>query len=379
MTSINGMAVIFEPKNPSQKKRRRTTGIILIVISVVGLFIMGFAVPMPYVIETPGPTFDVIGSQDDVKVINVKGAKTYPTKGELRMVTVSLRGGPGMHVSAFEVLGALFDSSTDIIPVENVFPKDLTQKEREQQAQQAMVSSQSNAELAALSYLGIDTPAKMVVAAVPQGSPSENKIKEGDVITHLSDGKDRSIDIKNAPDIFSFMAGTPVNTELEVTYTRDGKTQNTTVTTVKNPRLRGGSLMGIYLDPHVTMPYDISIALKDVGGPSAGMMFALGIIDELTPGALNGGKVVAGTGAISIDGQVQPISGVPQKMAAAKRDGAQYFLVPADNCKDTIGAVPKGLRVVKTDTLKDAVDSVEKIGKGSLDSLPSCPTHDRAE
>jgi len=108
----------------------------------------------------------------------------------------------------------------------------------------------------------------------------------------------------------------------------------------------------------------------DIGGPSAGMMFALGIIDKLTPLNLTGGKVIAGTGEITDGGQVEAIGGIQQKMVAARDAGATIFLAPASNCSDVDGAVPAGLRIVKVSTLTQAVDDLEAIKAGR--SVPSC-------
>jgi PDZ domain-containing protein len=120
-------------------------------------------------------------------------------------------------------------------------------------------------------------------------------------------------------------------------------------------------------------PIEVSLQLGDVGGPSGGMMFALGIIDRLTPGDLTGGLHVAGTGTIAQSGEVGPIGGVVQKLYGAKRSGATVFLAPAANCDEIVGNVPEGLRVVKIETLQDALTALEKLSTNNqVESLPSC-------
>jgi len=117
-------------------------------------------------------------------------------------------------------------------------------------------------------------------------------------------------------------------------------------------------------------PFPVTISVGDIGGPSAGLMFALGIIDKLTPMDLTGGKFIAGTGEITGGGQVQPIGGIQQKMVGARDAGATIFLTPAANCPDTKGAVPAGLRLVKVSTLAQAVTYLEAIKAGQ--AVPSC-------
>ena len=120
-------------------------------------------------------------------------------------------------------------------------------------------------------------------------------------------------------------------------------------------------------------PVQVKLELADVGGPSGGMMFALGIYDKLTPGQLTGGHDIAGTGTIDGAGVVGPIGGIQQKMFGAKKAGAQFFLAPKDNCSEVVGHIPAGLRVFKVTNFKDALTAVEAIGSGAdLSALPTC-------
>ena len=103
------------------------------------------------------------------------------------------------------------------------------------------------------------------------------------------------------------------------------------------------------------------------------MMFALGIIDTLTPGSLNGGEKVAGTGTISADGTVGPIGGIRQKLWGAKDAGADWFLAPESNCDEVVGHVPDGLRVFAVEDLDDSLAVLDAIRDGGdLDALPTC-------
>jgi PDZ domain-containing protein len=162
-------------------------------------------------------------------------------------------------------------------------------------------------------------------------------------------------------------AGAPVVVEVD----RNGATTSVTVTPTRNSSDR--YVLGILLSSDFTFPFDVKISLENVGGPSAGMMFALGIVDTLTPGDLTGGRHVAGTGTITPDGAVGAIGGIVQKMIGAKQNGATMFLAPAANCSDVAGNVPDGLQVVKVETLADAKAAVERLGSGQDTSgLPTC-------
>lgn len=326
---------------------------------------------MPYVIEGPGPTFDVLGSSGKQRIISIKDAPTYPTKGELRMVTVSMRGGPGYHVTGFEVAWAMLSGKHAVYPVSEIYPDNVSAEDVRKQADAQMEGSQKNAEVAALEELGYSVPARLKVVAVDDASPVKDAIKTGDVITGLSINGE-SQETTDAGVLFRALESASPSDEIVLSANREGKTITARGHGKKRPDGEG-VMLGLYLDPQVSMPVDISVGLSDVGGPSAGMMFALGMIDELTPGALTGGKVIAGTGALSMGGGVQMISGVPQKMAGAKRDGASWFLLPRGNCAEAAGHVPEGMRAVPVTTLEQARDVVEAIGKDETENLPTCP------
>ena len=116
----------------------------------------------------------------------------------------------------------------------------------------------------------------------------------------------------------------------------------------------------------------VTMHVDSIGGPSAGMMYTLGLIDKLTPESESGGKTIAGTGTIDKKGNVGKIGGIQLKMLGAKRDGATWFLAPADNCSEVAGHVPDGLRDVKVATLDEAYQALVDIGKGQADDLPHC-------
>ena len=141
------------------------------------------------------------------------------------------------------------------------------------------------------------------------------------------------------------------------------------------PPANGGKspTIGISVVDSFTKPFAIDINLADVGGPSAGTAFALGIVDKLSDGKLTGGKTIAVTGTIDADGNVGAIGGVIQKMAGARRKGATLFFLPKDNCAEALTAVPHGLRLVPMTTLTGAIDAMKQLRDGGT-NVPSCPS-----
>ena len=128
--------------------------------------------------------------------------------------------------------------------------------------------------------------------------------------------------------------------------------------------------MGVQITEEFKFPFQVKFSVGDIGGPSAGMMFALGIIDKLTKMDLTAGRFIAGTGEIEPSGRVDPIGGIQQKMVGARNAGSTIFLTPAANCADAKGAIPAGLRLVKVSTLNQAVTYLEALKAGH--SAPSC-------
>ncbi|WP_235866154.1 S16 family serine protease [Serinibacter arcticus] len=155
-----------------------------------------------------------------------------------------------------------------------------------------------------------------------------------------------------------------------LTVTRDGEEVDLDITTGDDEQ--GGSTLGVLINPTHTFPVDIHIEISDIGGSSAGTMFALGIMDRLTPGDQTGGEVIAGTGTMDLDGNVGPIGGIVQKMNGSVRDGAEYFLAPAANCADVVGNVPDGLQVIRVETLDEAWTAVQAVGTDEAADLPTC-------
>nr|WP_231126806.1 PDZ domain-containing protein [Motilibacter aurantiacus] len=208
----------------------------------------------------------------------------------------------------------------------------------------------------------------VVVQAVVKDAPAEGVVRAGDVIVAV-DGKA----VADPQAVRDAISAHQPGDRVSVTVERGDKQLRLTMTTADGGN--GRAVIGVTPSARVRPPLKVEIKLEDVGGPSAGMMFALGLIDKLTPGELTGGAFVAGTGTISEEGAVGPIGGIKQKLVGAKRAGASVFLAPADNCEETRGAVPDGLRVVKVGTLTEAVSALDTLRGGDAEQiagLPSC-------
>lgn len=334
-------------------------------LAALGLGIAVGTLPVPYVIESPGPTYNTLGESQGHPVINVSGHETYPAAGSLDLTTVYVDGGPTGSVSILSAFSAWLDRSKAVYPVELIYPTGTTREEAQEQSAVAMATSQENAVASALNELRIPFGQQLQAADLSKDSASAGKIQQGDILKSIN-GKDiRALSV--IQDELAAGRGAPVS----VTVERDGRPVTVEVTPKDNGQ--GRFILGIMLKYLFSFPFQVQISLDKVGGPSAGLMFSLGIIDTVTPGDLTGGKHVAGTGTISPDGSVGPIGGIGQKMRGARSSGATLFLAPAGNCDDVAGHVPDGLQVVRVENLSDARHAVELAGSGQdTSALPAC-------
>ncbi len=338
---------------------RRSLTLLIAAVGVAAALAVSVLIPVPYVILSPGPTLNTLGQDSSGRpLITIAGHQSYPTSGHLNMVTVTYQGGPGVNLNIFAALSAWLNSNDAVVPEDELFSPGQTQQQSQQQGTQEMNGSQQTATAAALEELHI--PYQVVVAQTEKGYPAYGVLRPGDVITAV-DGQQ----VTGQTSLGNLINAYPAGTTLTLTIRRQGKTERIPVATRQSS---GGRLIGVEVS--YLFPFTVRISVGDIGGPSAGLMFALGIIDKLTPLDLTGGQFIAGTGEITPGGQVQPIGGIQQKMVGAREAGATIFLTPAANCPDTKGAIPAGLRVVKVSTLAQAVSYLEAIKAGQ--PVPSC-------
>ena len=349
--------------------RRRT-----VTLAVSGALLAAFGVgvyfqPVPYAEMTPGPTFDTLGSYQGTPLITITGHQTYKTDGQLRMVTVGVSSQDYQMPLGTALVGWL-SSDQAIVPKETIYPPGTTQQQSDQENAVAFTDSQDAAITAALSALDIKpTGSEVVIASVTAGTPADGKLQAGDIIKSINGTAIKSGGDSGLAEVQNVIQ--KVTPGQQVTFIVSRGTKQQTVTTSSTKNTKGKAVVGISVESENTFPFDVSIQLNGVGGPSAGMMFALGIIDKLSPGGdLSGGKIVAGTGTIDASGNVGAIGGIQMKTIGARRDGATVFLAPADNCADARANLPAGLELAKVSTLQDALTALADVRAGK--TPPSC-------
>lgn len=358
------MVVPASVTNARLYKRRLWTvnlsALVLVVMTVVAAVL-----PAPYVVESPGPSLNVLGEYEGKDIVSVENRDGAASEGELRMTTVSVQGSPGYDIPLAGVMSAWFDRDRSIMPVEALYPDDTDAEDNSLMNTVEMNGSQQEAIAAALAKQGISYSTTTIVAGVRSDGAAANRLEPGDVV--LTVNGQQVTDVASAGEA---IGRTPRGQKVNVTVRRKGEEKSFALT----PRYEGErALVGIVLSRGFEFPVKVNFALDGIGGPSAGMIFALAIYDEMTPGDLTGGKKIAGTGTIDEQGTVGPIGGIRQKMIGARSDGAEYFLAPAANCDEVTGHIPEGLQVVKIDSLSDAINSVEQIAStGSIKGLPTC-------
>lgn len=345
---------------------------------LIALLCAGVLIKVPYSEMSPGPTVNTLGEVGGEPVLQISGHKTYPTSGNLNMTTVRVTGADYSMNLVESVYGWLAHDSV-VVPHDTLYPDGKTEQQSTQENAEEFSQSQESAKVAALTELKIPVASRVVVSTVVKGSPAQGKLHAGDVIKQV-DGSP----VEQPEDVAKLV--TRRDPGQKVTFTvipaktaeaaeKAGKepegSRKIVITTAKAPK-EDRAIVGIQAGTDHTFPFRIDIKLADVGGPSAGLMFSLGIIDKLTPGKLTGGKFIAGTGTIDEKGKVGPIGGINMKLVGARDAGARYFLTPDENCKAAASDTPSGLTLVRVKTIDDAKKSLEKIKAGDTAGLPSC-------
>ncbi|TAL40694.1 MAG: PDZ domain-containing protein, partial [Salinibacterium sp.] len=291
-----------------------------------------------------------------------------PTKGALEMLTVSIQGNPQQLPSWFDVSSAYLDPQQSVVPVEALYPPGVSVKEENRQGKIEMANSQKEAIAAALHHLKYHFDSSVSIAEVPKGGPAEGVLRPGDTL--LTINGDAVTDVTT---LRALIAANGTDKAALVRIERDGTKISLRIVPVMSDTMKPTPIFGVVASNNYDFPFSVKFNLDGVGGPSAGMMFAVGITDELTPGSLSGGERVAGTGTIDSAGAVGAIGGIRQKMFGARNAGAHWFLAPRSNCDEVTGHIPIGLHVFAVRTLDDSLTALAKIKSGDTSSLPTCP------
>ena len=361
-------------------------------VATCALLAGAFVLPSSYVKEGPGPLFDVLGTYQDKDVIEVSGAPSYKTFGKMNMTTVSVSGGPYTELSGAEAFyGWLaFDGNRSlVVPTDALYPH-VSHEQATAATGAQMADSQTQAKVAAMRQLKMPVTEKVEVLTTVEGSPAASVLKGDDRIVKVGDKQIETL--TDVPKAVNASNGSPI----DVTVERDGKQQTFKLTPVRSSD-NSRWILGAGLKQSYDLPAHVQYNLDGVGGPSAGLMLALGTVDKLSEGTLladedAGGdpyrSYISGTGTIDANGKVGAIGGIKYKILATGRYGARYFLAPKENCDSIVkmqaedpalfnyyhaGQVKGEMVVIPVSTLDEAVKTVEAIKSGTPDdSLPRC-------
>lgn len=340
---------------------RRVRALLVGAVTFIVLFTLMLTVPVPYVVLSPGPTFNTLGDGYGQPIITIHGVKTKATTGNLNMTTVNVGTD---SITAFDALAGWLIHDRVVVPKAAVYPPGQSQQQVTEQNTQDFVASQDSAIEASSCELGY--PKQVGILSVDGSGAAAKALKPSDIIEQI-DGQPAG----TVAALTGLLTKQAPGTNAAVLIKRQGKQQTVSIVLGKPLTGRTGASLGISLGEVCQAPYTVDLGLaNEIGGPSAGMMFALGIIDKVGPIDLTAGRFIAGTGTIDAAGNVGPIGGIQLKLIAARKAGATVFLAPAGNCGDVVGAIPDGLNVIKVDTLHHAVHYLQALQAGQ--AVPHC-------
>lgn len=339
-------------------------GFMFLVGAAVTLVLL-FPFDVPYYSFSPGPVNDVTDfiAVDDAAV---EGS------GELFFLTVSLK-----EVNVIEYIGALIDREVDLSPRETVRPVGVSQEDLRQQNLALMQASQDSAKFVALTQLGYEVTligSGAQVQGIVEGSAAVGNLLDGDLIVAV-DG----IAVSFVDEAVGQIGGRAPGEEVVLSIRRivgdDNVVEELDVSIVLGPFRatdEDGNLIeepdrgmvGVLLTSGPTetvFPVEITIDSNNIGGPSAGLMFTLEIMNQLTEEDITKGNSIAGTGTISRDGTVGSIGGIKQKVFGAIDAGANFVLVPTSNYPDALEAAGDDIEVIEVATIADALAFLETL------------------
>ena len=333
------------PVSPRSRPRWRAllwTAVVLALLTPVG-----WMVDLPYFSASAGPTGDAVDA-----VVVEEGFPVFQPEGELLLLTVSLQ-----PVNLYEAAVAFFDGRIDLIEREVLRPQGETNEEARRRGLQAMERSKDIAIAVALAELGLeDTLSEGVkVVGVLSDAPAFETLSEGDLVVEMEDRPVRTVE-----DIRNILENHRPGDRVEVMVIRDEEQVPLGFELHSNPDSPDRAMVGIT----ASTAYPIEIDSENYGGPSAGMIYTLAVIDLLEEGSLTNGRVVAGTGTISMDGSVGAIGGIRQKLVAAEAAGADVVLVPRGNYAEA-GTAPVDVEIVAVESISDAVSYLRENSTGT--------------
>jgi Lon-like protease len=334
----------------------------LVLLALVAAVWASQQIRLDYVSLAPGPAVDV------ASMIQVEDGRAAP-RDSLFLTTVY----SDMDITALKWVQAQLSGDTLLLPRRTVLPHSMDVSEYVRLVSDMMEESKTVSKVAALRHLGHDVTASGEGASVQEllpGSTAADILRPGDIIVEAEGQR-----VTTATDLVNTVRRQQPGSTVSLVVRRGPEEFETRVGTRESDTEPGIAVMGVMVRTHQfghNLPVGIEIDSQNIGGTSAGLMFALGIIDALEEGNLTAGRRVAGTGTISLDGTVGPVGGVAQKVIGAERSGAQYFLVPRDIRLEAERAAPT-IQVVPVDNLEDAVLFLKQLSLGS--TLPVTLPH----
>ncbi len=344
-------AVIPPVQKPKPRWGRRVGLGFGVLLSIA--IVTGFLVHLDYYSFSPG---DTVAAEP---LVVVQDLTTYPAKGQVRYTTVLQSRD---RINLFGWLEAKWDSDIDLIRAKDLLGnKSKAQSDKEDQ--QAMVTSQTTAASVAMQRLGFKGLG-VEILDIMSTAPSSKLLKTGDVITSIDDKP-----VAYVSDLSPLIVHHKPTDILKIVVTRGGQklTQQVPLTTVNDSAGNPHVIIGI--SPQGKFGEKVSVKLQNVGGPSAGLAFTLSVIDVLTPGELTGGKNVATTGTIELDGSVGEIGGIKQKTISVRDSGAVMFIVPASEAAEAQKYAGSKLKIVGVKNLEEALTALGTLG-GNVTDLP---------
>ena len=364
LTAVNqptDTTAAIEPTKPAKRNGLRrgviATGVPLALIAAV--FLVGgvpgtnIKLTVPYAAQGAGPTFNTLGDVQGTPVIDIEGAEVDETSGTLDMTTVSVR----TNMSMAQALSRWIIHKDTIVPLGQIMPKDVSDEEMRQINEQAFVASEAAATVAAMRYLG--EPTRVLVHGVLKDAPAAGVLEPADVLTKVA-GRE----VTEPQQVQSIVREHTPGETIEVEYLRNDEPATASITLGTNPEDEMLPLLGVTMTSEPAGDVTVNYNLNDIGGPSAGMIFSLAVIDKLSPGELNGGRKVAGTGTIAEDGPVGPIGGITHKIEGARDGGAELFLAPEKNCAEARKADAGNMTVASVTNIDDAISAMEDFAAG---------------
>lgn len=321
-------------------------GVWIVVTLAIALAASAFYRP-PLAVLSPSTAIDISGD------ISIEGLPVDRATGKYLLLGVRVD-----RPTALVTLYAVLHPDRDVIPLSAVAPEGVSDQEFVRRQRNLFVESQMLAAAAAARTAGLDVTLEGTgarVLGVLPGSPAAGQLRTGDVITAVEGTR-----VNLAPEVGSLITARPSGTRFELTVQRGERELQVDIrSALLDPQATGRPGIGVVIetrDFNVDLPFEISFRERDVGGPSAGLAYALAIADMLDPADIGEGRTVGASGTVQVDGEVGPVGGLDQKAEAAEAAGADILLVPAEE----IGAVGStDLRLRGVENLEEAISALE--------------------